>query len=367
MLALATIVLVVVAVTVNMLGPGNGPLPVPTPQPTPEPSPEPIPEAVTIAFSRPIPPDERPGDTLVVAVPSPEQVEAEGRKDWPEAAFSVWVECTDLLDRKEFDQAITRMNEVAARSTDRGVRAVTATCRAAAQVNNGDFAEAEPDLEEARREVDSLGPDSGLDLNFTVNLTVLMSRVASSGSASNEQKIVSESEIRLAADKVNGDLTMLSYRGSDGSYYSTLAAVSMGVGYSVCRGSGGAGACEEVVLVAVTALPSLRSGLQPGMVATIMAIARTAPQANPPNPPAPGTPTTTNTKMPTTTTTAANTTTQATTTSQEPSTTTEESTTTTTPPKTTTTKKSTTTSTTTKTTTPETTTSMTTTSNGDGG
>src|SRR5690348_10584361 len=73
-LALVTIVLAVVGfVAANM----RGTAPVSTPQSTQQPSPEPIPEPVAIALSRPIPPGERPGDTQVIAVPSPAQVQAE--------------------------------------------------------------------------------------------------------------------------------------------------------------------------------------------------------------------------------------------------------------------------------------------------
>ena len=76
------------------------------------------------------------------------------------------------------------MNTVATRSTDPGVRAVTATCRAAAKVNNGDVAELGPDLDEARRRADSLPPKAELDVTFTTDLTDVTRLMINLGQAS---------------------------------------------------------------------------------------------------------------------------------------------------------------------------------------
>jgi hypothetical protein len=113
-------------------------------------------DPVLVAAAQPIEPGERPGDVDVIAVPSPGQVEAEGRKDWPEAAHGAFVECSDLLHRKEFDQAIATMAQLAERTGDDGVRAVAVACRAAARVNSGVYEEVRADLVEAERLVASL-------------------------------------------------------------------------------------------------------------------------------------------------------------------------------------------------------------------
>jgi hypothetical protein len=305
-LAVVTVVLIVVAVTVAIPGSDTGALPVPTASPAPEPSPptsaEPIPEAVAIAFSRPIRPEERPGDTRVVAVPSPGQVEAEGRKDWPEAAFGVWTECTDLLDRKQFDQAISRMNTVTTRSTDPGVRAVTATCRAAAKVNNGDVAEVGPDLDEARRRADSLPPQAQLDVTFTTDLTDVTRLMINLGQASNVASAAKTSriqaEIARAASRVDGEMSALARAGSADP--STRVATSIGIGCASCWGNGSARPCQEVAVATVTALPSLPSGLRTGVMGAIAAISPGLGNGRNPPVPAPST-TPTGTAVPTTT------------------------------------------------------------------
>jgi hypothetical protein len=305
-LAVVTVVLIVVAIAVAVPGSDTGALPAPTASPTPEPSPpasaEPIPEAVAIAFSRPIRPEERPGDTQVVAVPSPGQVEAEGRKDWPEAAFGVWTECTDLLDRKQFDQAISRMNTVTTRSTDPGVRAVTATCRAAAKVNNGDVAEVGPDLDEARRRADSLPPQAQLDVTFTTDLTdvtrlmINLGQASSVASAAKTSRI--QAEIARAASRVDREMSALARAGSADP--STRVATSIGIGCASCWGNGSARPCQEVAVATVTALPSLPSGLRTGVMGAIAAISPGP--GNGPNPPVPAPSTTpTGTAVPTTT------------------------------------------------------------------
>jgi hypothetical protein len=381
LLALVTIVLAVVGfVAVNT----RGPAPVPTPQPTQQPSPEPIPEPVAIALSRPIPPGERPGDTQVIAVPSPGQVQAEGRKDWPDAAYSIWVECTDLLDRKQFDQAISRMNEVAARSNDRGVRAVAATCRAAAKVNNGDFAEAEPDLEQAKRDADSLPPEARQDVVITSALAEMpgtMNKYAmdsSGGSGSGAGASVGES-----AQKVQMLLYTLPPNSPARLDLENRLGISLGVGLSTCWArTNGSHACQEIALVAARALPGR---LGTSVAAIITSFGQRSGPANPPNPPTTTTTGTTTSWIttPTTvenpTTATASTTAQATSMTQESSATTEQSTTTTTSKSTTTkttkatttkpatTKRTTTKSTTTRTRTPTTTKSKTTSNNGGGG
>lgn len=277
-LAVVTIVLVVVAVTVAIPGSDTGALPVqtasPAPQPSPEPSVEPIPAAVAIAFSRPIRPDERPGDTQVVAVPSPGQVEAEGRKDWPEAAFGVWTECSDLLHRKQFDQAISRMNAVATRSTDPGVRAVTATCRAAAKVNNGDVGAVGPDLDEARRRADSLPSQAQRDVTFTADLTEVTRLMINVGQASavrsGAQTSRLQADIARAAGRVDSEMSALTRDGSVDQ--STRVATSLGIGCASCWGIGDKRACQEVAVATVAALPSLPSGLRTGVLGAIDAI-----------------------------------------------------------------------------------------------
>jgi hypothetical protein len=358
-LALATIVLVVVAVTVTVPGSDTGTPPVRTAPPTVPPSTEPIPEAVAIAFSRPIPPDERPGDTQVVAVPSPGQVEAEGRKDWPEEAFSIWVECTDLLDRKQFDEAISRMNEVAARSTDRGVRAVTATCRAAAKVNNGDFAEAEPDLEEARREADSLPPGAKRDVMITSDLAEMPSLI---NDDARSLQAAAGSKSGAPAAKSEGGVATMSLSGTEkfAKYWRELPpgsperllllqrlGISVGIGMSTCSGrTNGSPTCQQVALLTTKPLPG---GLQTNVEAAIATFGQQAALVNPPippNPPPGSTTTTTGTAAPTTTTAAGGVAPPTSTTSPESSTTTvEQSTTTTTAAKTTTARNPTTTTT----------------------
>ncbi len=135
--------------------------------------PEAVPDPDLVAASRPLGPEERPGDVEVVAVPSPGEVAAEGRKDWPEAAHGTYVECSDLLHRKAFDQAVTRMQDVADRSRDGSVRAVAVACRAAARANSGNYDQVAADVEEARNLLASLPPQARNDSTTMLVQTAL--------------------------------------------------------------------------------------------------------------------------------------------------------------------------------------------------
>jgi hypothetical protein len=360
-----TVVAAVIVVIVNEPDAGTGPESVPAAAPSFEPIPESIadsiPEPVTVALSRPIPPDERPGNVAVIAVPSPGQVEAEGRKDWPEAAFSVWVECTDLMSRKDFDQAISRMNEVAARSTDRDVRAVTATCRATAKVNSGNADDAKRDFEEAKRDLESLPRRAELELSFTVHLAEMTDMLAGAGNTSSAEDGSRLEKITSVAAQLRKEGDALSDDASGTSDHSTRAATGVAMGLSLCAGAGGGGRCQQFALVATAAVPQ---AFATTMTAVIRAVSSRSGPVNPPAP-APTATTTTTTGAQVTTTEPSTTevppTAAATTTTMTTRTTTTAPTTTTKPPTTTATTAPTTTRTTAPTTTTRRTTSTTTT------
>jgi hypothetical protein len=155
-LALVMIVLAVVTIVTYRPAPAVLPPPAVTSEPVP------VPDLASV--NEPLLPGQVPGDLGANAVPSPAELQAQGQKDWPDAAYGLWQECADLLSRKQFVQAVGRMRDVAARATDGGVRAVAVTCAANARVSNGDFEEALPELEEAKKLADQLPPVARAEL-----------------------------------------------------------------------------------------------------------------------------------------------------------------------------------------------------------
>ena len=174
-LVLVMIVLAAVAIVTHE--------PAPAPVPPPSFTQEPVPVPDLASVSEPIEPGQVPGDLGANAVPSPAELQAQGRKDWPDAAYGLWQECSDLLSRKQFEQAITRMQEVAARVTDGGSRAVAVTCTATAKVNTGRYQEALPELEEAKKAADQLPPVARRELQVAAGTGTITALVIIGGQA----------------------------------------------------------------------------------------------------------------------------------------------------------------------------------------